>query len=59
MADGPPPGWPLRSNPRDCAVDVLSELLDLPHDLDVGSYLIDELPLPTFLLPHFHDQEGH
>ena len=54
----PPPGWPLRSGDRARAVDVLSEMLALPDQLDVGSYLIDELPLPSMTLPLYDDQEG-
>lgn len=54
----PPPGWPLRSGDRARSVDVLSEMLALPEHLDVGSYLIDELPLPSMTLPLYDDQEG-
>ena len=54
----PPPGWPLRSGDHARSVDVLSELLALPDSLDIGSYLLDELPLPTSLLPDFDEQEG-
>ena len=54
----PPPGWPLRSGDRARAVDVLSDMLALPEQLDVGSYLIDELPLPSMTLPLYDDQEG-
>ena len=48
----PPPGWPLRSpGDRARSIDVLSDLLALPDSIDVGSYLLDELPLPgTFLV---------
>ena len=54
----PPPGWPLKSGDRARSVDVLSELLALPDTLDVGSYLLDEIPLPDARLPDFAEQEG-
>ena len=54
----PPPGWPLKAGDRARSVDVLSELLALPESLDVGSYLIDELPLPNATLPEYLEEEG-
>ena len=54
----PPPGWPIRPGDRARSVDVLSDLLTLPDNVDVGSYLIDELPLPGNELPAFDDQGG-
>ena len=54
----PPPGWPIRPGDRARSVDVLSDLLTLPDNVDVGSYLIDELPLPGNELPAFDDQSG-
>ena len=54
----PPPGWPLSSTAAPRSVDVLSELLSLPDSIDVGSCLLDELPLPNSLLPEFAEQEG-
>ena len=56
--DRPPPGWPMQPKGLVRSVDVLSELLAMPDTLDIGSYLLDELPLPTSLLPAFDEQEG-
>lgn len=56
--DRPPPGWPLRSTHEARTNDVLAEMLSLPDTLDVGSYLLDELPLPGSTLPDFAEQEG-
>ena len=55
----PPPGWPFRApGDRARSVDVLSELLALPESFDVGTYLVDELPLPGAVLPDYADEEG-
>ena len=54
----PPPGWPLKSGDRARSVDVLSEMLMVPDSIDVGSYLLDEIPLPGTVLQNFDEQEG-